>query len=128
MSIILEGVTLPQGLAWENEFTQEKVSQNMQRTLQGNAVVYYGQRQNGFPISLSSGTDHSWCKRSVVESIKALADEAGKEMSLTLRGVTYPRVIFDHSSGKGFEAVPVIPLATPDGNSYYRIKLNLIVL
>ena len=113
------------GLLWDNEFNQNKINQTIQHTLSGSVVVYSGKKLNGYPISLSSGENYGWLKRSVVEQISALTEDINLVMTLNIRGVN-KQVMFDNSKGDGFEATPLFPLVNPTADAYYRVKINLI--
>jgi hypothetical protein len=124
--ISLNGISL-NGCQWVNEFSGGYVSQQVQRTLSGSVVVYHGQRTNGIPISIESGSDYGFVKRSDVVQIQELVKQSGVVMSITLRSETYS-VIFDQANP--FEATPIFPISNPEDNDdlYYRVKVNLITV
>lgn len=127
MAITLNGITLPDGLHWVDEYSSEKVVQNVKHTLDGGAVVFYGQRQRGIPITLESVGDQGWMTRSDVVQLAALADTAGGVYNLSLRGVTYS-VMFRHNEPPAFKAEPLQHFATPSSEDYYTVSIRLIIV
>lgn len=125
--ITLGVVSLPASLQWKDELTSQSVAQTVKRTLDGSVVVFYGEKTNGIPITLESGNDHGWVRRSVVESLKALAEQAGSVYQLAIRNQTF-NVMFDHAAPPAFTATPIIPFANPTDTDWYRVSLKLITI
>lgn len=123
----LNSITLPDGLYWLDEFESTKVTQNVKTTLSGDAVVFYGERKTGLPITLQSQSDQGWVDRTTVQSIATIADVPGAVYTLSLRGVNYS-VMFRHEAPPAFKAWPVIHKATPESGDYYTILLNLMTV
>ena len=67
--IILDGIQLPAGLLWSDEFAASRVAQSVRRTLDGSVVVFYGQLQAGLPITLESESDAGWFTRAQIEAL-----------------------------------------------------------
>ena len=65
--IILDGIQLPAGILWSDEWTASRVAQTVRRTLDGAVVVFYGQLQAGLPITLESESDAGWFTRTQTE-------------------------------------------------------------
>lgn len=55
--ITLDGIELPTGLLWSDEFASTRVTQTVRRTLDGSVVVFYGEMRAGLPITLESEPD-----------------------------------------------------------------------
>jgi len=127
MSNSLNGITLPDGLHWVDEFSSIKVAQTVKSTLSGDAVVFYGQRKTGLPITLQSQSDQGWLDRTTVQSIASIADVPGAVYTLSLRGVSYS-VMFRHESPPAFKAEPVLHKATPVAGDYYTATINLMTV
>ena len=124
--IILNGISLPSSLVWVNEFNEQLVSQNTQRTLAGSTVIFHGKRTNGIPITLASGSDYGWTKRSVVVQLKEFVKQAGLIMPLVVKGQSF-NVVFDHQKG-ALAATSIYPYADPQSDHFCRININLITV
>lgn len=107
MSIVLGGITLNPDMIWREQFREQTVAQSTRRTLGGALVVYSGKLQKGDAITLSAsefnGTLIGVLKKSVVDSLIALAEVPGAQYVLTMNDVNY-NVIFDPP---GVEMVPI---------------------
>ncbi len=125
--IKLNNLQLPSALVWVDEYASQSVLQSTKRTLDGGQVVFYSSLVAGQQITLTSRQDSAWVKRSVVDSIKSMADVAGAVYSLELRGITYS-VIFRHQEPPAFEAEALIPLASPTDNDYYLVTIKLMTV
>lgn len=125
--IILDGIQLPAGLVWSDEFASAPVIQNMRRTLDGSMVVFFGAQHQGLPITLASLPDQGWLTRSQVTSLKLRADSPGGVYLLTLRGQNYS-VMFRHHEAPAFEATPLVPLANPGAGDFYLATLKLMTV
>lgn len=125
--IILDGIQLPTGLVWSDEFASAPVIQNMRRTLDGSMVVFFGAQHQGLPITLASLPDQGWLTRSQVTSLKLRADSPGGVYLLTLRGQNYS-VMFRHQDAPAFEARPLVALANPQPGDFYLATLKLMTV
>lgn len=89
-------VELHKDLLWQDEFTWNKVVQRSQRTLNGGQITQVAALNGGRPFTLAPEDESSApTRREVLVQLRNWAAVAGKEMTLTLRGVDYP-VIFRH--------------------------------
>lgn len=125
--IIFDGIDLPAGLVWSDEFSSAPVSQNVRRTLDGSMVVFFGTQRQGLSITLESLPDQGWLTRAQVASVKQRADSPGGVYLLTLRGQSLP-VMFRHHEAPAFEATPLIPLANPGAGDFYLATLKLMTV
>jgi hypothetical protein len=125
--ITLDGVVLPAGLYWSDEFAVTRVAQNVRRTLDGSVVVFYGEIRAGVPITLESEPDAGWLTRAQVEAIALRAASPGAVFPLQLRGQLWT-VMFRHQDAPAFEAKPVIPLANPQAGDFYLATLKLMTV
>lgn len=126
MTLTLDGILLPPGLVWADEFASASVSQTTQRALDGSLVVFYG-GVAGFPITLESEPDAGWMIRSQVEAIALKAASPGAVYPLLLRGKTH-QVMFRHQDPPAFEAKAVINLCNPQPGDYYLATLKLMTV
>jgi len=125
--ITLDGITLPPGLLWPDEFAATRVAQSVRRTLDGGLVVYYGQLTAGVPITLRSEPDCGWFTRAQIEQLALRAASPGGVYLLELRGQSY-QVMFRHHDAPAFEATPLVNLATPQASDFYLATLKFMTL
>lgn len=125
--IILDGIALPAGLVWSDEYAASPVVQTMRRTLDGSIVVFYGALRMGLPITLESEPDAGWLTRFQVEALAIRAASPGAVYSLALRGETR-RVMFRHQDAPAFEAKPVVAVAYPRSGDFYLATLKLMTV
>lgn len=125
--ITLDGITLPAGLLWSDEFAAASVAQTVRRTLDGSVVVFYGEMRTGLPITLESEPDAGWFTRTQVEAVALRAASPGGVYTLTLRGQTWT-VMFRHQDAPAFEAKPLIPVASPQPGDFYLATLKLMTV
>lgn len=125
--ISLNGIALPAGLVWSDEFETARVAQSVRHTLDGSVVVFYGERRNGRPITLASEPDAGWLTRAQVEALAVLAESPGGIWPLDLRGRTW-QVMFRHQDAPAFEAQPVVSIANPQPGDFYLATLKLMTV
>ena len=75
--IRFDGLLLPDGLVWTDEFAAQPVAQPVRRTLDGGLVVFYGQHSAGLPVTLASEPDSGWLTRALVEALALRAASPG---------------------------------------------------
>ena len=125
--IILDGISLPAGLLWSDEFAASQVAQSVRHTLDGSVVVFYGQLQAGLPITLESEADSGWLTRAQVEALALRAASPGGVYLLQLRGQTWT-VMFRHHEAPAFDARPLVPVANPQPGDFYLATLKLMTV
>lgn len=125
--ITLDGIALPTGLLWSDEFAVTRVAQTVRRTLDGSVVVFYGDLRGGLPITLESEPDAGWLTRAQVESIALRASSPGGVYPLQLRGQSWS-VMFRHQDAPAFEAKPLVSLANPQAGDFYLATLKLMTV
>jgi hypothetical protein len=125
--ITLDGIGLPAGLLWSDEWTASRVAQTVRRTLDGSVVVFYGQLQAGLPITLESEPDAGWLTRAQVEALALRAASPGGVFTLHLRGQSWT-VMFRHQDAPAFEARPLVSLANPQAGDFYLATIKLMTV
>jgi len=125
--ITLDGIALPAGLLWSDEFAAAAVAQTVRRTLDGSMVVFYGELRAGLPITLESEPDAGWLTRAQVEAVALRAASPGGVYTLVLRGATRS-VMFRHQDAPAFEAKPLISIANPQPGDFYLATLKLMTV
>lgn len=115
MTIVLGGITLNPDMIWREQFVAQSVAQSTRRTLGGALVVYSGKLQKGDSITLSAsesnGTLIGVLRKSVVDSLLALAAVPGAQYVLTRNGENF-NVIFDPPG------VDMVPIQAKPGHQY----------
>ena len=119
--ITLDGMTLPDGLIWEDEFDWTPVSQEVTVTITGSLLVQEGAALAGRPITLTGYEDGCWTTRSVIEALYAWAQTADKVMTLVL-GSSTKSVIFQRGNAAPVEARQVMPVTGPDNDTLYILS------
>jgi len=125
--ITLDGLVLPTGLRWSDEFASVSVAQTVRRTLDGSVVVFYSAVRTGLPITLESEPDAGWLTRAQVEAVALRAASPGGVYTLQLRGQTFS-VLFRHQDAPAFEAKPLVNLAEPRSSDFYLATLKLMTV
>ena len=125
--ITLDGITLPAGLLWSDEFAVTRVAQTVRRTLDGSVVVFYGELRAGLPITLESEPDAGWLTRAQIEALALRASSPGGVYPLVLRGQTWT-VMFRHQDAPAFEAKPLVSVANPQAGDFYIATLKLMTV
>lgn len=125
--ITLDGISLPVGLLWSDEFASARVTQTVRRTLDGSIVVFYGEMRVGWPITLESESNAGWMIRAQVEALALRAASPGGVYNLTLRGQTWT-VMFRHQDAPAFDARPLVPRAFPQPGDFYLATLKLMTV
>lgn len=117
-------LTLSPDLKWSDEFNWHPVEQTAERTITGALIVQTAQRVLGRPITLAPDAENAaWMPKATLDTLRAWAAVAGREMTLNLKGTSYP-VIFRHHDGPAVEAEPVIFYSDPDGDDWFLITLR----
>ncbi len=118
-------LTLNPDLFWSDEYNWNPVEQAADRSVTGANIIQASALLSGRPITLEPEDDSSaWTLRSQVETLRNWAAVAGKQMTLTLRGVSRT-VIFRHQDG-GFEARPVLHYREMVSADFYRVTIRLM--
>ena len=117
-------VNLNPDLYWSDE-NWLPVEQSVERTLTGALIVSVSALTGGRPITLQPEDDSSgWTRLVDLTVLRNFAAIPGKQLSLTIRGVTRS-VIFRHKDG-AIEATPVLHFSDVDGSDFYRATLRFL--
>lgn len=123
----VDTVELTEDLYWVDEFTWSPVTQSVEKTITGALIIQAAAQQAGRPITLQPEDSRSgWTTYGVIAQLKTWAAVAGKELTLTLRGVDYT-VIFRHQDG-ALGAEPVVFFSDRDNNDYCLVTLRFMVI
>ena len=131
MAITLGALTLPDGLAWSDEFAWTATAQATDYSITGALLVQVSTRQAGRPITLigqSSGNSHTaWISRADLLTLRALLETAGAEHLLTLHDARTFTVSARQDGNGPLEAEPLPKVASflpadPDDDDWYVLK------
>lgn len=123
--ITLNGIALTSDLLWIDEYAWSPVAQQVDIMSDGAVVVQAETQQTGRSISLLGGDSYGYVKKSVVEAVRALSEEAGLEMTLVLNdGSSYNVVFVDER----FTAEQACDNNNPSSAFQYFISLYLMEL
>lgn len=129
MSITLQYLSttleLPEDLYWADENDWHPVEQKSSRGTTGALIVQTAQRVAGRPITLRPEDGNSAVMlRSTLDALRAWAAVAGRQMTLTLRGVTHT-VLFRHED-TAIEAVPFVHYSDVQDDDLYLVTLRFL--
>ena len=119
-------VALSEDLYWSDENGWFPVEQSQQRTVTGALVVSTATRVGGRPITLTpEDAGSAWMSRATLDILRTWASVPGRQMTLTLRGVTRA-VIFRHQDGSPVEASPIVHYSDVDDSDWYSVTLRFM--
>ncbi len=118
-------ITLPDDIFWTDEFTWSAIKQEVEPTITGALIVESATLQAGRDITLESGDNFAWLTRQQVDQLQAWKNVAGKELTLTIRGVSRT-VIFRHHESDPLTATMVLYHSSPDAGTYYVVGIKLM--
>lgn len=123
--ITLDDLTLPEDLHWADEFGWTPVASSLDYALSGAGIVQTGTRLTGRAVTLEAEDERGWTTRGVVLALKALADEAGRVMTLDYHGRVM-NVMFAPGATP-FDAEPVFrEWPDADGDAWVLKAVRLI--
>lgn len=124
--ITLDGLQLPDGLLWTDEFDSSSVRQSVQYTLGGKQIIQHQVLKTNRKITLAGGNNYGFMLRSVLLQCRAFAGD----------NITHTLILHDARSFQVRWAYPntisaqLIKLKhNPSSNDLYKnISLNLIIV
>lgn len=125
MSITLDAIALPADLLWLDEYQWSSVSQQVDIMADGAVVVQADAQQTGRPITLAGGDNFGWMDRATLELVRAKANIAGQQMTLTLNDGGAHNVVF---TGDRLTADPIYEHSYPETTHPYKVTLHLMEL
>lgn len=121
--ITLEGITLPEGPLWLDEFSWYPVSNVQMRTLTGAFIQFDYPMTGGRPITL--GGNNWWATKTTIDALIALY-AAGRVMALSgLRGVDHQVIFYSSGNTTPVSAVPILKVDDPT-KTQYRLTLSMV--
>ena len=123
---LLNGIELPRGMLWVDEFDWSAVEKSVDRSITGALVIDAMARVEGRPITLQAVEDQGWIRRQTLLAVKALAEEPGAEYALVLadgRGFTV-----QFAADSPVSARPISRPELPETTHPYVATLRLITV
>ena len=118
-------IELSPDLFWADESDWSPVRQTVETTVTGALDIQVGLMQAGRQITLRPEDDSSaWMPRSVVDTLRNWAAVPGKELVLTLRGVSHT-VLFRHQD-TALEVRPVAHYRDVQASDPYLCTLRFL--
>ena len=84
MAITLNGLALPSGLRWSDEFAWSPLQTVRDYSLTGALILQTAERQAGRPITLLGGERWAWMTRANLLTLQALLDTYAASLTLIL--------------------------------------------
>ncbi len=122
----LNGIELPRGMLWVDEFNWSAVEKTIERSITGAQVIDAAARVAGRPITLEAVEDQGWIRRATLLAVRALADAPGGEYLLKLADGREFTVQF--AAEDPIEAQPVSRPELPESTHPYVATLRLITV
>ena len=126
MSIVLDGLTLPSGLIWVDEFDWSPIQQSTARSVAGSLFVDSGTKTKGRPIRLQGEDNAGWIDRIDLVALYAKLD-LDIQMVLTLEDARVFDVKFDHAN-TAIQSDPIIDYELAIDEDNYTLAINLITV
>lgn len=128
MAILLDTITLPSELIWQDEFAWSMVSSRVTYTINGKPLIEQAKlaSESGRPITLS-GTG-AWITYADALIIRGWSNTTNKIMALTLHDDSIKRVMFRHWEKPVMEFIPVMGYADMESTDVGTIVLKLVIV
>jgi hypothetical protein len=124
--ILLDTLSLPDGLSWSDEFATDAIGQSVRRRLDGGLVVYPRVLIAGRSITLAAPNDQP-LTRAQAATLEALAAALGASYALTLRGSVF-QVMFRHHDPPALDLTPLVDYADPIDDDFVVGTIKLFTV
>lgn len=134
MAITLNGLALPDGLRWSDEFTWSPLQTTRDYSLTGALILQSAERLAGRPITLIGGERWAWMTRANLLALQTLLDTDAASLTLILHDARSFAVTPVYEGDGPLDATPkaVVQdsgLANPSSSAWYVINsLKLITV
>ena len=122
----LNGIELPRGMLWVDEFNWSAVQKSVERGITGVQIIDAATRIEGRPITLQAVEDQGWISRATLLAVRALADAPSVHYPLQLADGREFTVQF--APDDPIAATPVSRPELPEGTHPYVATLRLITV
>lgn len=119
-------ITLPDDLAWSDEFAWKPVTQSAAFTITGALSIEARAKQAGRPMTLEGGPNWGLMTRANCAAVMALLALPAALLTLSFRGASFD-VVFDHAAG-GFTATgPALwDYSDPNDTDLYTVAFRFL--
>lgn len=121
----LEGVQIPAGMVWSDEFDWTPVESTSEYSIGGSLLVDVGARLAGQPVTLSGAEDQGWISRTALAAVYALTATPGATYTLTLADGRSFDVMFSPAQ-EAISARPLFAAEIVPGTAWYIATIRLI--
>ena len=106
----LNGISIPSGLVWADEFEWADAESASEYGITGALLIDAAERLSGRPITLEGQDDAGWLERSALLSVPALADVPGATYAFT----HHDGRVFTVAFAPGGNPISARPVARPE--------------
>jgi hypothetical protein len=134
MAITLNGVSIPNGMRWSDEFTWSPIQTARNYSLSGALILQPAERLAGRPITLIGGERWAWMTRANVLSLQTLLNTYAASLTLVLHDARSFTVTPVYEGDGPLDATPKSVIqdsgyANPGASAWYVIhSLKLITV
>jgi hypothetical protein len=134
MAITLNGLALPDGLRWSDEFTWSPLQTTRDYSLTGALILQSAERLAGRPITLIGGERWAWMIRANLLTLQTLLDTYAASLTLILHDARSFAVTPVYEGDGPLDATPKAVVqdsgyANPSSSAWYVINsLKLITV
>lgn len=122
----LDGLFLPSGLVWVDEFSWTPTQQKAQYSISGALIVDSASKQAGRSITLQGSEDSGWVTRATILALYATLDS--KARYLTMDDGQKFLVVWNHS-GNPIQATPLLNKSVQEDEDYYsNVRLSFLTV
>lgn len=125
-SHLLNGIALPLGMVWVDEFAWVAAQRSVERSITGAQIIDVAPKLAGRPITLQGSQDQGWIRRVTLLAVRALADVPGGQYPLKLASGEAFTVMF--ASEDAIDAQPISRPELPENAHPYVATLRLITV
>lgn len=125
-SHFLNGIALPAGMLWVDEFSWAAAQRSVERSITGAQIIDVALKVAGRPITLQGAQDQGWIRRATLLAVRALADTPDGQYPLTLATGEQFTVMF--APEEAIEAQPISRPELPANTNPYVATLRLMTV
>lgn len=122
----LNGIELPRGMLWVDEFNWSAVQKTVERGITGAQIIDAAARIEGRAITLQAVEDQGWIRRATLLAVRDLADAPGAQYLLQLADGREFTVQF--AADDPIAATPISRPELPAATHPYVATLRLITV
>ena len=74
MSILLDGIALPDDLIWIDEYDHTPITQTVSKAVDGSLIIEAATQAKGRPITLKGDENAAWIDRTALEKLRGMPE------------------------------------------------------